>query len=295
MAGTRIATLTLIFAVALAGIMVAMTSPAGADPDDEQRHRVEVVPGHYEWLTPVELRELDEANELAASGIVSYEDTDRDDGHEGAILESEQVWPEDEDGLWPEPVVEDGDHLRVSGPPVPPATDAIEETPVSRLISVLDAGLTVYGGVTPDSELYDVIMVPTGTSYGTVEVTVQTLTAPPGDPAEKWEDVHEVSVAAVDGAAMQVGHDVALNPEDGGTDSDLTSPLNTAGDGWYRLRISARGRDLALDPQPDPAAPTEHFLFQSWPAERTPPQTLRLSSGLGRYVQLGQGEEWSGP
>ncbi|MEV4342725.1 hypothetical protein [Streptomyces sp. NPDC049590] len=68
-------------------------------------------------------------------------------------------------------------------------------------------------------------------------------------------------------------------------DEDLPS-LVAAGPGSYRLRVHARGRDLAVDLVPDTI--TEHYLLQCWPAPPAPPSVLRTTDTYGAQVRAEQ-------
>ncbi|MFE0422074.1 hypothetical protein [Streptomyces sp. NPDC058953] len=57
--------------------------------------------------------------------------------------------------------------------------------------------------------------------------------------------------------------------------------LSTAGPGWYRIRVYARGRATA--PGAVRNEPTEHYLLRIWPAPPSPSTILRKSTSIGRW------------
>ncbi|QJT07366.1 hypothetical protein G9272_43545 [Streptomyces asoensis] len=58
--------------------------------------------------------------------------------------------------------------------------------------------------------------------------------------------------------------------------------FNSPGD--YRLRIHARGRDIAVDLAPDEV--TEWYLIQAWPAPAVPVTVRRSRDSYGASVRL---------
>ncbi|MDZ7929977.1 MAG: transposase [Rhodococcus sp. (in: high G+C Gram-positive bacteria)] len=107
------------------------------------------------------------------------------------------------------------------------------------------------------------VTVMTGVAYGPVTVTVELLTADPGDPSAgaEWEIIEEATVkvskpfrvVTLDG---EIAHDFPVLP--------ITKGLNT-------FRVSARGRDVK--PGLIVTEPTESYLVQVWKV--TQPAALR--------------------
>jgi hypothetical protein len=117
----------------------------------------------------------------------------------------------------------------------------------------------------------DAAMVSTGTSMGTIAVTVAQLDEPPTDvdASVDWEDVVEFSFGSAAGRPLLlVG--LESDPEPGVPDvsiDDSEDPL--------RVRILAVGRDLDPD---DPPERVERYLVQSWKAPLAAAVTLRERS-----------------
>jgi hypothetical protein len=115
-------------------------------------------------------------------------------------------------------------------------------------------------------------------SGGSAVRIVMTETAP-GDPDELWEDVVEVSIEVPAGA--EVGW-ASWAGETGGE-------LDGIAGGSYRLRVSARGRDVARD---DEFADEllDAYLLELWPDPRRPDAILRVGSQDAEYWH----REWGG-
>lgn len=87
-----------------------------------------------------------------------------------------------------------------------------------------------------------------------------------------WDDVCEASVHAPHGELVV---ESLYNGPVGGLPC-----LSTAGPGWYRVRVHARGRDTAPDSVRD--EPVEDYLLVSWPAPPETPLILRATDRDGR-------------
>ncbi|WP_172384250.1 hypothetical protein [Streptomyces sp. MNP-20] len=102
-------------------------------------------------------------------------------------------------------------------------------------------------------------LIVTGIHTGVVRVQAISVATPPPAPDEEdqsWEEIIEVTVLA---PRAELRVDSLLD----GVIDDL--PLLSAhGPGPYRLRVHARGRDLARDKACHD--PTEDYLLLSWPA-----------------------------
>ncbi|MFD7002286.1 hypothetical protein ACFWA5_40080 [Streptomyces mirabilis] len=98
-----------------------------------------------------------------------------------------------------------------------------------------------------------------GTHTGWIRLTTQQRAGEPALPGQEWETVVDVSIRSTSGALrlFRWGGDVV---EDAGN-------FATAGAGWYRVRVQARGRDEGDEHEGD--APVEEHFMTVWPA---PPQ-----------------------
>jgi len=107
-------------------------------------------------------------------------------------------------------------------------------------------------------------LIMTGISMGPVEIEVEAQPDPPELAADstEWEEVVEFSIEAGDAPVLVVGgQDVA----------SASARINTAGPGWYRVRVHATGRgnspDLVV------TNPVERYLIHAWPQEYADPTT----------------------
>ncbi|MFF3584400.1 hypothetical protein [Streptomyces mirabilis] len=98
-----------------------------------------------------------------------------------------------------------------------------------------------------------------GTHTGWIRLTTQQCAGEPALPAQEWETVVDVSICSTSGVLrlFRWGGDVV---EDAGN-------FATAGAGWYRVRVQARGRDEGDAHEGD--APVEEHFMSVWSA---PPQ-----------------------
>jgi hypothetical protein len=117
-----------------------------------------------------------------------------------------------------------------------------------------------------------------GRRSGGSQVRIALLTAEPAGPGEQWEDVVEVSLA------VPPGREVQWMSWAGETSGQLEVPA-----GSYRLRVSARGRDVgAADEFADGVV--DHYLLELWPAPRREDAILRVGTDNARYWHA----EWGG-
>lgn len=117
-----------------------------------------------------------------------------------------------------------------------------------------------------------------GRRSGGSHVRIALLTTEPADPGEQWEDVVEVSVV------IPSGREVQWMSWAGESSGRLQMP-----GGSYRLRVSARGRDLgAADEFADDVI--DHYLLELWPASPQEDSILRVGSDDARYWHA----EWGG-
>jgi hypothetical protein len=109
-------------------------------------------------------------------------------------------------------------------------------------------------------------LIRAGISMGPVSVEVREYEAEPRREPSGWEDVAEFSVLVRDKPAYIGGFN---------QDFRTTPDIGTAGPGWYRLRVHARGRATA--PDLVVTEPTEDYLVQVWRADHAEPLALTES------------------
>ncbi|MEV4604983.1 hypothetical protein AB0K15_47525 [Amycolatopsis sp. NPDC049253] len=122
------------------------------------------------------------------------------------------------------------------------------------------------------TDLVNGAVVLTGIHTGLVNVTVQLLdTAPDSVDLDGWDEVAEISVESEYGELIVHGimDDPPGFPE-----------LAQAGPGTYRIRLHARGRDIA--PHLNVQEPVENYLLSVWPAPEAPDVVYKQSDERGR-------------
>ncbi|WP_406358548.1 hypothetical protein [Streptomyces sp. NBC_00658] len=124
-----------------------------------------------------------------------------------------------------------------------------------------------------------IVVVVTGASSGRVSVAVEVREAPPAElDANAWDEVVDVTLEATTGR-VRVASLMADAPE--------LPVLTPFGPGPYRVRVHARGRDIA----PDGVAfePVEDYLVITWPDRPQPDvvhkRTDRHGEQLREYLQ----------
>ncbi|MFI7230593.1 hypothetical protein ACIBO5_45925 [Nonomuraea angiospora] len=115
----------------------------------------------------------------------------------------------------------------------------------------------------------------TGISMGLADVTVQLAGASPPLDLDSWDEVVEVSIESTTGSLYVCGLD-------GDLPKDLPN-LATGGEGFYRLRVHAVGRDTNVDGTA--RTPTEHYLIISWPASPESEIVYKTSDAYGERVR----------
>jgi hypothetical protein len=102
-------------------------------------------------------------------------------------------------------------------------------------------------------------VVITGTQFGNVEVTVQAGESDPGLDTGPWDDVTEVSLTSGPGAQ-------GISVTSGGQGPYELQYLTPPGEGSYRVRVHARGRDAGAARDVVNGKPVEKHLIQIWSA-----------------------------
>lgn len=142
----------------------------------------------------------------------------------------------------------------------PSASPAVEVYVEHHMFYLLDEGAVVHPpSWSPNGVIVSepgVAVIFTGVSSGYVNVVIETLRhTPPSSDTHLWDEIIEHSVVAPTGY-------LRVMPMDG--DVPDLPVLTPDGPGEYRLRVHARGRDIA----PDDAVlePVEDYLIQVWSA-----------------------------
>ncbi|MET9263849.1 hypothetical protein [Amycolatopsis sp. NPDC004079] len=116
----------------------------------------------------------------------------------------------------------------------------------------------------------------TGTTTCKVTVTLHVLDAEPGSvELDGWDEVSEVSVDSEEGYLLV--QNVMVGPP-----QELDA-LAYVGPGAYRVRVHARGRDIA--PHPHAEAPDEHYLISVRPAPEKPATVHKQTDRFGHEAR----------
>ncbi|WP_329028357.1 hypothetical protein [Streptomyces sp. NBC_00690] len=118
-------------------------------------------------------------------------------------------------------------------------------------------------------------VISTGIHTGTGRVRVALLAAEPSSTADAWEEIVEVSVHSSQGRLRVDAF------EEGAVES--LPILSTAGPGWYRLRVHARGR--TINPDGIQRDPVEDYHLAVWQAPPSPTTILRASDRIRISLQ----------
>jgi hypothetical protein len=141
-------------------------------------------------------------------------------------------------------------------------------TPVPESLGVFANGLVSL--VQPGS-----ICVSTGISSGNVTVIVETSPErPPLPPLDEWDEVVELSFEGISEDLLVTSLFVHLPAELPG--------LTPYGPVSYRLRVCARGRDVATDMA---ESGVETYMISSWPEQAGPPVIHKHSDAYGRSLR----------
>lgn len=122
------------------------------------------------------------------------------------------------------------------------------------------------------TDLVNGAVVLTGIHTGSVTVTLQLLdTAPDSVDLDGWDEVAEVSLESEYGELIV--HGIMEDPPD-------FPELAHTGPGTYRVRVHARGRDIA--PHLNVQEPVENYLLSVWPAPQAPDVVYKQSDERGQ-------------
>ncbi|MGK5684870.1 hypothetical protein [Actinoplanes sp. URMC 104] len=124
-------------------------------------------------------------------------------------------------------------------------------------------------------------LIYTGIDRGTVTVSVEQHNSAPAVADVRqwnhiiWDDITEASVHAPQGQ-------LRVCPLEG--DLPDLPLLSTAGPGWYRVRVHARGRDNHFDAVTEESG--EQYTVQVWPQPPQPHLIVRASDHCGYGLRL---------
>ncbi|MFF3611674.1 hypothetical protein [Streptomyces sp. NPDC002580] len=116
------------------------------------------------------------------------------------------------------------------------------------------------------------LTVRAGTHTGFIRLTTRQCADEPLPPGPEWETVVDVSICSTSGhlRLFRWGGDV----------EDAAGNFATAGAGWYRVRVQARGRDEGDAHEGD--TPVEEHFLSVWPAPPRPDAVLRADDAFAR-------------
>lgn len=122
-------------------------------------------------------------------------------------------------------------------------------------------------------------IVQTGIEAGPVKIEIRTLEEAPLSVETGWEDISEISFGAGKDARTSIRGDEAYSNTD---QTDWVQRLDAHGEGWYRMRVHAKGRDTETGDWVK--EPVESYLFISWPAEKADPIVHQAKSEFAKYL-----------
>ncbi len=124
-----------------------------------------------------------------------------------------------------------------------------------------------------------IAIVLTGTAYGQIRLTAQASPrAPETVDLASWDDVVEVSLLFENGTAKILAGTGTVVPG--------LPLLSAAGQGPYRVRVHARGRDEAAAASPGQLDnPLEEHLVIAWPAVPAPELRYKLTDAYGAAIR----------
>ncbi|MFJ4768542.1 hypothetical protein ACIP88_05400 [Streptomyces uncialis] len=138
--------------------------------------------------------------------------------------------------------------------------------PVGAVSGDVDPSVT--GLVAADDGSIEIL---TGIHTGDVSVSFTSHDGEPRLAPGPWEEIAEISFRSLSG-------EVVLHPVAG--DAAARSRL-ASGPGDYRLRVSARGRDTAVDAAVETIV--EWYRIDCWPAPPQPPALVRAGDRYGAH------------
>lgn len=109
--------------------------------------------------------------------------------------------------------------------------------------------------------------------------------APSNVEVDGWDEVVETSVEAIVGELIVTSGFVNLEQE--------FPVLTPHGPGYYRVRVHARGRDIAVDDTV--TEPVEDFLIEVWPAPHTPETIYKATDNYGVTIRQAATEQIERP
>lgn len=121
------------------------------------------------------------------------------------------------------------------------------------------------------------LFIGTGIIDGPVSMETYVLDAAPDRVDAGWEDVSEVSFwsAGIEPVIVAGTEDFIA-----GTSPAFMARIDEAGEGWYRIRVHALGRDVLAGEWTE--AVVEHYLVLVWKAPEAAPLVYRVGSNLAR-------------
>lgn len=118
-----------------------------------------------------------------------------------------------------------------------------------------------------------------GIENGPVNIEIRALERAPQQVDPGWEDISEISFWAGNDARTSIRGIEEYSETD---QKQWVQRLDGHGEGWYRLRVHAKGRDKEAGEWV--TTPTESYLFTSWPAPKAEPRVLKMASDVANYA-----------
>lgn len=196
---------------------------------------------------------------------------------EKALAEADKLHQELIEQL-PEPVVEDqpGFGARNGGKTRYESHVEFGALRIQSAHSGVSAAQTPVGGLL-GAEIDDELLIRTGVEAGPVEVEIRALDHAPERVEPGWEDVSETSARAGVDARVAVMGEESYPEKDPGA---WVQRLDAHGEGWYRIRVHANGRDRSTGEWVE--RPVEKYLVVAWPSGRAEPVVHRVGSEWAR-------------
>ncbi|MFF3410522.1 hypothetical protein ACFYW8_30820 [Streptomyces sp. NPDC002742] len=130
----------------------------------------------------------------------------------------------------------------------------------------------IYGGNSLAAGGPEHLTVLAGTHTGWIRLTTEQCAQEPPPPGPEWETAVDVSIYSTSGnlRLFQWGGDV----------QEGAGNFATVGEGWYRVRVLARGRDEGEGNEGDD--PVEEHSLSVWPAPPEPDVVHRADDAFAR-------------